>query len=478
MVLPAAAFRHALRSVLVTIVSLAVVELLPGVARALPPANDYFSNPTTINPAALPYTSTVDITEATTEGAEPFQCNYSTQTVWYRLVPTRDMWLSATGSGVFSNLSVFVDPLGSLYSLSFVACTSYNGQTTFLAHAGIRYALQAMAPCCGSFGSLTVNVQEVPPPTPNVSFSYYPSSPSSFDQVQFYDQSSDPGQQQITGHRFDYGDGSNSVDTTCCPVHRFSADGDYVVTLTVTTADGRSGTGSTTVHVRTHDVAVSNFKVPQSASSGQTKLITVSIKNTRYPETVQVELAKSVPGSFSGFQTIGTLTQFVMPKGGNKSTDFSFSYTFTPDDAAIGKVTLRANAQLISANDALPGDNIAISDLIRVGNASSGRASTAGFEMYATTGDIEFGPRAVTPNPVRAGAELTIRLGMPEAGEVTVEAVDLAGRIVASSPQGSLEAGIHDVRLAWRERPAPGVYWIRATQAGRTSPAVRVAVLE
>jgi PKD repeat protein len=335
-----------------------------------------------------------------------------------------------------------------------------------------------MAPCCGSFGSLTINVQEVPPPAPNVSFSYYPSNPSSFDQVQFYDQSSDPGQQQITGHRFDYGDGSNSVDTTCCPVHRFSADGDYVVTLTVTTADGRSGTGSTTVHVRTHDVAVSNFKVPQSASSGQTKPITVSIKNTRYPETVQVELAKSVPGSYSGFQTIGTLTELVLPKGGNKSTDFSFSYTFTPDDAAIGKVTLRANAQLINANDALPGDNLAISDLIRVGNSGGGRASTAGFEVYATTGDIEFGPRAVTPNPARAGAELTIRLGMPDAGEVTVEAVDLAGRIVASSPQGLLEAGIHDVRLAWRGHPAPGVYWVRATQAGRTSPAVRVAVLE
>jgi hypothetical protein len=41
-----------------------------------------------------------------------------------------------------------------------------------------------------------------------------------------------------------------------------------------------------------------------------------------------------------------------------------------------------------------------------------------------------------------------------------------------------LEAGIHDVRLAWRGHPAPGVYWVRATQAGRTSPAVRVAVLE
>src|SRR5262249_33975377 len=133
---------------------------------------------------------------------------------------------------------------------------------------------------------------------------------------------------------------------------RFPADGDYVVTLTATTADGRSGTASQTIHVRTHDVAVSGFKVPQSASVGQTKPITVSIKNTRYPETVQVELAKSEPGFF-GFRTIGLLTQLVVPKGGNKSTDFDFSYTFTPEDAAIGKVTFRASAQLTEANDAL-----------------------------------------------------------------------------------------------------------------------------
>jgi hypothetical protein len=260
-------------------------------------------------------------------------------------------------------------------------------------------------------------------------------------------------------------------------VHHFTADGDYVVTLTVTTADGRSGSGSTTVHVRTHDVAVSGFKVPQSASAGQTKQITVSIKNTRYPETVQVELSKSVPGPFFGFQTIGTLTQLVLPKGGNKSTDFSFSYTFTPDDAVIGKVTLRASAQLTTASDALPGDNIAISDLIRV-NGPSGRASAAGLEVNATAGDIEFGPQAVTPNPVRAGSDLGVRLGMPEAGEVTVEALDLAGRIVASSPLGVLDAGVHDVRLVWHEHPAPGIYWVRATQAGRASRAVRVAVID
>jgi len=471
-----AAARPALRSVLVPLVSFALMGLLPGIAHTAPPPNDNFSSPTIINPAALPFTSTVVIDQATTEGGEPFQCAFSLQTIWYRFVPASDAWMSATGSGTTGGITVYRDTANNLFSLQFVACTSFNGQALFLAHAGTKYAIQALAQCCGVFGSITTNLQQVPAPVPQVSFSFFPNSPSSFDNVQFFDQTFDPGQQQITGHRYDYGDGTNSVDTTCCPVHRFTADGDYVVTLTATTSDGRSGTSSTTVHVRTHDVAVSGFKVPQSASEGQTKPITVSIKNTRYPETVQVQLSKSVPGPFSGFETVGTLTQLVLTKGGNKSTDFSFSYTFTPDDAAIGKVTFLANAQLTAASDALPGDNVATSDLIRVGHAS-GRASAAGLEVN-TTSDIEFGPQRVTPNPVHSGADLSVRLGMPEAGEVTVEALDLAGRVVASNPLGSLDAGLHDVRLAWHEHPAPGIYWVRATQAGHASHAVRVAVLD
>src|SRR4029077_20434162 len=161
-------------------------------------------------------------------------------------------------------------------------------------------------------------------------------------------------------------------------------------------SDGRSGTGTRTVHVQTHDVAVDGFKVPQSASVGQTKPITVGIKNTRYPETVQVQLEKSVPGNFFGFQTIGTLQQLVLPKGGNKTTDFSFSYTFTPEDGAIGKVTFRATASMLSSRDALSGDNQGMSDLIRVAGAGKGRASGAGLEVNAAAGDVEFGVQRVT----------------------------------------------------------------------------------
>jgi len=66
---------------------------------------------------------------------------------------------------------------------------------------------------------------------------------------------------------------------------------------------------------------------------------------------------RSVPG---GFQQFGSLTQFVPmdPKSG--TTNFNFTYTFTDDDALIGKVTFKAVAVMSGARDALPADNEAI----------------------------------------------------------------------------------------------------------------------
>jgi len=51
----------------------------------------------------------------------------------------------------------------------------------------------------------------------------------------------------------------------------------------------------------------------------------------------------------------------------NRTTDFNFSYTFTSEDAAIGKVTFRAVASIIEARDALSADNEAISSPTKVG---------------------------------------------------------------------------------------------------------------
>jgi hypothetical protein len=172
--------------------------------------------------------------------------------------------------------------------------------------------------------------------------------------VQFNDVSYDPAGLGIKSQAWDFGDSTTA--TGCCASHRFAADGDYAVKDTVTTGDGRSASATQTVHVHTHDVAITKFTAPTSASSGQTRQIVVGLSSKRAQETVQVQLSKSTP---TGFQTVGTLTQTVPTGPGNQTTPFSFNYSFTGDDAAMGKVTFQATATIVGARDALPGDNSA-----------------------------------------------------------------------------------------------------------------------
>jgi hypothetical protein len=116
--------------------------------------------------------------------------------------------------------------------------------------------------------------------------------------------------------------------------------------------------------VRTHDVAITSFKVPQAAKAGQTRSITVNLGNKNYDERVRVWLYKSQPPYY--WQEVGWLVQAVPVRNGNRGTNFDFSYTFTPEDAAVGKVNFRAYAEVYDVRDALPTDNEAISDPTKV----------------------------------------------------------------------------------------------------------------
>jgi hypothetical protein len=93
----------------------------------------------------------------------------------------------------------------------------------------------------------------------------------------------------------------------------------------------------------------------------------VNIQNKRYSDYVQVTLYKGLPGG--GEQVIGTLTIYV-PAKAKQATIFKFSYTFTPGDAKIGKVTFRAVATLVNGQDAFPLDNTAIGTTLISGPVS------------------------------------------------------------------------------------------------------------
>jgi hypothetical protein len=313
------------------------------------PPNDDFVNATAIN--SLPFSDTANLLAATVEPNEPQLCNNTpTGSVWYSFTPSASESVMAT----INTGAVAVYTGSSLTSLTSQGCEFSNQPLTIHVNQGVTYYYQVGGFCCSGLTQFQLQVA----PQPSASFFFFPNDPSIFDTLQFQNTSFDPASVGFSSAAWSFGDGT--MATGLFPTHRYAADGDYTARMTVTTFDGRTASASQVVHVRTHDVAITKFAVPQSASVGQTRSISVGISNARYPETVEVTLLKSVPGSFFNFQTVGTLTQSVPVLPGNRTTPFSFNYTFTSDDGVAGKVTFEVGANIIGARDANTANNTVI----------------------------------------------------------------------------------------------------------------------
>jgi PKD repeat protein len=197
-----------------------------------------------------------------------------------------------------------------------------------------------------------------PAPLPVADFHYYPWDPNPFSPISFTDDSADPGGKPFASTLWDFGDGASA--SGCCPEHQYVADGDYTVTLTVTTTDGRTDSASWVVPVRTHDVAVVSMDVPKTASVGSTRAVTVRVANAKYSENVHVYLLRTVPG---GFDTVDLQTQTI-PAGATAA--FRLAYTFTSGDASFGTIAFQAHAVITDHVDPIPVDNVLTSANVRV----------------------------------------------------------------------------------------------------------------
>jgi hypothetical protein len=188
-----------------------------------------------------------------------------------------------------------------------------------------------------------------------------PADPSIFDQITFgLDGCITPDDWVC---EWNFGDGSTG-GTCFFEDKQYAADGDYTVNVKITVPGYDPQTLTRVVSVRTHDVSITKFTVPESARAGQTRQIIVYVRNNRYPEYVEVMLFKNPS---SGETYIGTLQQSVPVRPGNRTTAFRFSYTFTEEDASIGKVTFKAIATPMDGiRDAWTADNEAISLPTRV----------------------------------------------------------------------------------------------------------------
>lgn len=310
----------------------------------LPPPNDNFAD--AIAFASVPFSDSRDLTAATVEPGEPTACGASlTESAWYAFTPATS---GAYGAFGVSNVNVYTGT--SLTDLTNVACADWPG-LYFHAEAGTTYYLQTYGGGM-SFGGVSVDV--VPPP--NADFIYSPGDPSAFDDTTFSYWNGGYWDPTVNEWDWDFGDGTTAAGESV--LHRFARDGDYTVTMTVSARGGRTNSATKTVQVRTHDVAIMSLVAPDKGKVGRQGVITVGIGNTRYPETVQVDLYKV---TLQGDVLVGTSIQAVGVMRVKKALNFSFNYVFTDDDAVIGKLPFKAVATIQGARDAVNGDNSATS---------------------------------------------------------------------------------------------------------------------
>jgi hypothetical protein len=154
-------YRSLAALLLVMAFSLAGVQ--PALAAA--PANDNFADAQVV--PALPFSTLVDITDATAEPNEPDYCDTARQTVWYSFTPSElaavSVSIQNTNPDVYSYLAVFRADGEGFPGLQLLACGSPSDPGIFLAEPGYTYYLQAL-PALSAPGALQIDMNIYPAP--------------------------------------------------------------------------------------------------------------------------------------------------------------------------------------------------------------------------------------------------------------------------------------------------------------------------
>ncbi|MEU0878334.1 PKD domain-containing protein [Lentzea sp. NPDC005914] len=332
------------------------VELVP---RA---ANDDFAAAVDV---PLDTDVTADAGPATLETGEtrPGCERSSTRSVWFRYTADRARFVAAKVTERSSTAAVAVYRGTAVNALTEVDClqTSHD-PAVFAAAAGETYYLRVADGIYGAM-PLTLRLTEAPQIKPTAWW-VSPEQPGVFDEVRFGIDAGDPAGRRLQGGEVRFGDGTPAAALSPGQPevsHRYATDGEYEVTITGHTSDGRTGTSTQKIKVETHDVTVSNVAAPATAKAGDTAQVEVSVTSTRYAEDVVVDLLRRRVDGY--YNVVGTVRQHVAK---DSTAVVPFTYTYSADDAAIGKATLKARVRLDGREDDNPADNERVAETIVV----------------------------------------------------------------------------------------------------------------
>src|SRR6266571_2173221 len=107
--------------------------------------------------------------------------------------------------------------------------------------------------------SILVTVAEMPDVPPIASFYWYPFQPTVGTNTSFVGYYSYDPDGYITDYAWDFGDGSSTNGSDCCPSHVYNATGNYLVKLTVTDNAGLTGTASANLTVVSDVPPIASF---------------------------------------------------------------------------------------------------------------------------------------------------------------------------------------------------------------------------
>lgn len=301
---------------------------------------------------------------STLEPGEPQPgCQYpATRSLWYRYTADSTRFVAAKVTQRSSIAAVAVYRGTALNALSELDCQhSAHHPAIFTTTPGETYYIRVSNDVYGAV-PLTLRLSDAPRIKPTASW-MLPEHPGVFDEVRFGIDSGDPAGRWLAGGEVSFGDGTSAaipaVPGQAEVQHRYAADGEYELTITGHTADGRSGTSTQKVKVETHDVTVSKVVAPATAKAGDTATVEVSVANTRYAEEVVVELLRRRADGYHDI--VGTERRHVAKDG---TVTVPFSYTFSANDAAMGKATLKARVRLDGREDNNPADNERVTETV------------------------------------------------------------------------------------------------------------------